>query len=640
MKTFLKIFSVFFFTTISIFSQTDSIKTTLNEVVITATRSETPYYQIGSSVSIITSDLIQQKQLKTIVDVLKEIPGLSITQLGGPGKQTSVFLRGTNSNHTLVILDGVKMNDPSSPSNAFDFSSLNVYDISRIEVVRGSQSTLYGSDAIGGVINIITKKGSGKPQYHFEGEGGSNNYYRSNLSALGSFGNLNYSFFASQAASDGISASNKIYGNVENDGFSNSAIAANLEMIFDENLKAGFIYKFSKSKADLDQNEKLGDDPNYTFKQEEHLARFNFSALSFKGLWKQNLSASFIRRFSNALDLPDAIHKNISSDSYNKGSRFKIDWQNNLYFIPQNLITFGVERETETANSSYSSNGDWGPFNSVFPKQSVYTTGIYLQDQFEYNKSLFVTAGIRYDKHQKFGSVSTFRIAPVYFIQSTNTKIKFSYGNGFKAPSLYYLYDPAFGNPELKPEKSKSWDAGIEQFIDNGNYSFSITYFSADINDMFGYDKNFKTINIAKAKSSGVEITTLAKFNKLSFNANYTYTNAIDDYELSPEYKQELLRRPKNQFYFYANYFISQDFDANISVKYVGKRIDKDFSSFPAKRITLQDYTLFNIAMNYKLFDEVTLNGRIENLFDKKYEEVLYYGTLGRTFYIGFNASL
>lgn len=640
MKTFLKIFSVFFFTTISIFSQTDSVKTTLNEVVITATRSETPYYQIGSSVSIITSDLIQQKQLKTIVDVLKEIPGLSITQLGGPGKQTSVFLRGTNSNHTLVILDGVKLNDPSSPSNAFDFSSLNVYDISRIEVVRGSQSTLYGSDAIGGVINIITKKGSGKPQYHFEGEGGSNNYYRSNLSALGSFGNLNYSFFASQAASDGISASNKIYGNVENDGFSNSAIAANLEMIFDENLKAGFIYKFSKSKADLDQNEKLGDDPNYTFKQEEHLARFNFSALSFKGLWKQNLSASFIRRFSNALDLPDAIHKNTSSDSYNKGSRFKIDWQNNLYFIPQNLITFGVERETETANSSYSSNGDWGPFNSVFPKQSVYTTGIYLQDQFEYNKSLFVTAGIRYDKHQKFGSVSTFRIAPVYFIQSTNTKIKFSYGNGFKAPSLYYLYDPAFGNPELKPEKSKSWDAGIEQFIDNGNYSFSITYFSADINDMFGYDKNFKTINIAKAKSSGVEITTLAKFNKLSFNANYTYTNAIDDYELSPEYKQELLRRPKNQFYFYANYFISQDFDANISVKYVGKRIDKDFSSFPAKRITLQDYTLFNIAMNYKLFDEVTLNGRIENLFDKKYEEVLYYGTLGRTFYIGFNASL
>jgi len=640
MKTFLKIFSVFFFTTISIFSQTDSVKTTLNEVVITATRSETPYYQIGSSVSIITSDLIQQKQLKTIVDVLKEIPGLSITQLGGPGKQTSVFLRGTNSNHTLVILDGVKMNDPSSPSNAFDFSSLNVYDISRIEVVRGSQSTLYGSDAIGGVINIITKKGNGKPQYHFEGEGGSNNYYRSSLSALGSLGKLNYSFFASQAASDGISASNKIYGNVENDGFSNSAIAANLEMIFDENLKAGFIYKFSKSKADLDQNEKHGDDPNYTFKQEEHLARFNFSALSFKGLWKQNLSASFIRRFSNALDLPDAIHKNTSSDSYNKGSRFKIDWQNNLYFIPQNLITFGVERETETANSSYSSNGDWGPFNSVFPNQSVYTTGIYLQDQFEYNKSLFVTAGIRYDKHQKFGSVSTFRIAPVYFIQSTSTKIKFSYGNGFKAPSLYYLYDPAFGNPELKPEKSKSWDAGVEQFFDNGNYSFSITYFSADINDMFGYDKNFKTVNIAKAKSNGVEITTLAKFNKLSFNANYTYTNAIDDYELSPEYKQELLRRPKNQFYFYANYFISQDFDANISVKYVGKRIDKDFSSFPAKRITLQDYTLFNIAMNYKLFDEVTLNGRIENLFDKKYEEVLYYGTLGRTFYIGFNASL
>lgn len=640
MKTFLKSFSIFFFFSFSIFSQSDSVKATLNEIIITATRSETPYYQIGSSVSVITSDQIKQKQLKTIIDVLKEIPGLAITQLGGPGKQTSVFMRGTNSNHTLVILDGVKLNDPSSPSNAFDFSSLNVFDISRIEVVRGSQSTLYGSDAIGGVINIITKKGSDKPQYDVEGEAGSNNYYRTNLSALGSLGMVNYSFFVSKSASDGISAANKIYGNTENDGFENTSLTTNLEMIINENLKTGFIYKFDKLKTDLDQNNKYGDDPNYSFKQEEHLIKLNINAQSFNNLWKQDLSFSQIRRFGNALDLPDAIHKNTSSDSYNKGSRFKIDWQNNFFFIPQNLITFGIEREIETVNSSYSSMGDWGPFNSVFPNQSIITTGLYLQDQFEYEKSIFITAGVRYDKNQKFGNVSTFRIAPVYFINSTNTKLKFSFGTGFKAPSLYYLFDPAFGNPDLKPEKSKSWDVGIEQFLNEGNYSFSFTYFSADINDMFGYDNNFKTVNILKAKTSGVEIISSAKFNNLYLSANYTYTNAIDNYELSAEYKQELLRRPKNQFYMYANYFISKRFDVNISLKYVGKRIDKDFSSFPAKRISLPDYTLFNIAMNYKLFDELTLNGKIENIFDKKYEEVLYYGTLGRTFYFGFNVTL
>lgn len=640
MKKFLKTFSFFFFFSISVFSQTDSVKTILNEIVITATKSETPYYQIGSSMSIINSDLIQQKQLKTIVDVLKEIPGLSVTQLGGPGKQTSVFMRGTNSNHVLVILDGVELNDPSSPSNAFDFSSLNVFDISRIEVVRGSQSTLYGSDAIGGVINIITKKGNDKPQYYFEGEAGSNNYYRSSLSALGSYDKLNYSVFASRSESKGISAANSIYGNNEKDGFANTNFSANLEYNFIKNWKANFTYRFLKSNADLDQNNKFGDDPNYTFKQEEHIMKINLSSLLFDGLWKQDFSVSQIRRFSNAVDLPDAVHKKISSDSYANGSRFKVDWQNNLYIVPQNILTFGFDNETEKANSSYNSNSDWGPFNSVFPNQSTNTLGIYLQDQFEYDKSFFLTAGMRYDSHKKFGSVTTFRIAPVYFVKETNTKIRSSYGTGFKAPSLYYLFDPAFGNPELKPEKSKSFDIGIDQFFNNGNNSLSITYFINNIQDMFGFDKNFKTVNIAKAKTSGVEFIASAKINEITLTGNYTYTNAIDDYELSPEYKQELLRRPKNQFYFYANYNLKQNFDVNLSVKYVGKRIDKDFSSFPAKRITLPDYTLINLATSYKVNNLITIYGRIENLFDKKYEDVLYYGTLGRSFYLGVDFSL
>lgn len=640
MKNFLKTFSFFFFLSISVFSQTDSVKTILNEIVITATKSETPYYQIGSSMSIINSDLIQQKQLKTIVDVLKEIPGLSITQLGGPGKQTSVFMRGTNSNHVLVILDGVELNDPSSPSNAFDFSSLNVYDISRIEVVRGSQSTLYGSEAIGGVINIITKKGNSKPQYYFEGEAGSNNYYRTSFSALGEYEKLNYSVFASRAESKGISVANSIYGNNEKDGFANTNFSTNLEYGFNENWKVNFIYKFLKSNADLDQNDKLGDDPNFTFRQEEHIVKLNLSSLLFNGLWKQDFSVSQIRRFANAFDLPDVVHKNSSSDSYNNGSRFKIDWQNNLFLMNQNILTFGFDSETEKANSSYSSNSDWGPFNSVFPNQSTNTLGIYLQDQFEYDKSFFLTAGFRYDSHKKFGSVTTFRIAPVYFVKETNTKIRSSYGTGFKAPSLYYLFDPAFGNSELKPEKSKSFDIGIDQFFNNGNNSLSITYFINNIQDMFGFDKNFKTVNIAKAKTSGVEFNATAKINEITLTGNYTYTNAIDDYELSPEYKQELLRRPKNQFYFYSNYNINQNFDLNLSIKYVGKRIDKDFSSFPSKRITLPDYTLINLATSYKVNNLITIYGRIENLFDKKYEDVLYYGTLGRSFYLGVDFSL
>ncbi|MDP2036052.1 MAG: TonB-dependent receptor plug domain-containing protein, partial [Ignavibacteria bacterium] len=157
MKNIFIIFAVFLTAASLTFSQSDSVKTTLNEVLVSATKTATPYYAIGSSVSVVTSEVIQQKQLKTVVDILRDVPGISVSQQGGPGKLTYVTMRGANSNHTLVILDGVEMNDPSSPNNAFDFSSLNAKEIDRIEVVRGPQSTLYGSDAIAGVINIITK---------------------------------------------------------------------------------------------------------------------------------------------------------------------------------------------------------------------------------------------------------------------------------------------------------------------------------------------------------------------------------------------------------------------------------------------------------------------------------------------------
>ena len=641
MKNFFKISAVFLIATHLTFSQSDSVKTTLNEVLVSATKTATPYYAIGSSVSVITSEVIQQKQLKTVVDILRDVPGISVSQQGGPGKLTYVTMRGANSNHTLVILDGVEMNDPSSPNNAFDFSSLNAKEIDRIEVVRGPQSTLYGSDAIAGVINIITKRGNGKQLFGFEGEGGANNYYRSNLSALGSIGKLSYAVVASQSGSDGVSAANSIYGNKEKDGFSNSAFSSRLDFDVDANWKAGLIYKFQKTKVDLDQNEKLGDDPNNTYKQEEHIWKTNVAALFFGGAWQQNLSATYIKRFTNSLDLVDAVHPSTSSDAFNNASRFKIDWQNNISAIPNNLITFGIESETESATTSYFSTSEWGPFESVFPRQSMRNTGLYLQDQVNVENSLFATVGLRYDKNQKFGSITTFRIAPAYYFASTNTKIKATYGSGFKAPSLFYIFDPMFGNPDLKPEKSKGWDFGVEQSFGNQKFFVGVTYFNLQLTDMFGFDAMFRTINIAKAKTSGVEITGVAKLNNdLSFNASYTFTEAKDESEQSADFGNQLLRRPKHQLSINTNYKMMDALNLNLSLRYVGKREDKDFGAYPAKRVTMPDYLLVNFAASYQLLENLALTARVENLFDKKYEEVLFYGTLGRTLYVGLNFSL
>jgi vitamin B12 transporter len=517
---------------------------------------------------------------------------------------------------------------------------LNTNDVDRIEVVRGPQSTLYGSDAMAGIINIISKTGTSEPQYHFLGEAGSNGYYRGNFSALGSYGILNYAFTATKNGSDGISSADERYGNSEKDNYSNTSIMSRLGMAVSKNVAMDFLYKYTKAKSSIDQSEKFGDDPNYTYNIEEQVFKggVNFSLLN--GIWQQSLNASLIKSFSRSLDLPDDVRPSTSSDYFCQAQRVKYDWQNSLKLIDSNLISFGLETSTEEARISSFSTSDWGPYSSVLPENTIRTTGVYLQDQVNISNSFFTTVGVRYDDHEKFGGTTTFRIAPVYFIARTSTKLKMSYGTGFNAPSLFYLFDPLYGNPELKPEKSKGWDFGIEQFLLNNSLCISATYFITKFEDMFGYDSNYREINIAKASTHGVEITVSEKgIKNLLIDASYTYTKTKNEYDDgSEDFDKGLLRRPEHQFSLNANYQYNSKINLNMQIQFVGKREDKDFSDYMnVKRVVLQDYTLVNLAASYKLFDYLKLNARVENLLDKQYEEVLYYGTLGRTFYAGIN---
>jgi vitamin B12 transporter len=639
MKNFYLISAVFLLFQTLTLAQKDSVKTVLSDIVVTATKTETPYYELGSSVTIINSDDISKKQLTTVVDVLREAPGLTVIQEGGPGKLTNVFMRGADANLTLVICDGVVMNDASSPDNGFDFSRLNTNDIEKIEIVRGPQSTLYGSEAIGGVINIITKHGSGLPQYSFSSEGGSNNYYRGNLSALGGLDKFNYSVQYSHTTTAGISAADSRYGNNEKDGYANTSFTSNIGYDFSPDAKLSLIYKYTKANSGLDQDGKYGDDPNYTYNEEDQLFVGRFNLYLFNGIWQAQFNASYNKSFDHSLDLTDTTRHITSWDGYYKFQRVKYDWQNNLHFTKENTITLGVETQSDTASSS----SIYGSYASIFPAKAVRTTSVYFQDQVSIDSAFFATAGMRYDKNQMFGGVTTFRIAPAYLINSTNTKIKMSYGTGFKAPSLFYLYDPSYGNPNLQPEKSKGWDAGVEQYFDKGNIIFGLTYFNLKFEDMFGYDSNYREINIAKASSYGLEFAaSLLNIRNLSINASYTYTKTNDDYnDGSNDYNQPLLRRPENQISFSLNYRFSEKLNTNFQLNYIGKRWDKDFTDeFNPVRVELPDYMLINIAASYKLLSYLELTARIDNLLDKQYEEVLYYGTPGRAFYIGVKFTL
>ncbi len=606
----------------------------LEEITVSANRVETPALEVANTFTLITKEEIQKSGKSTLTEILREVPGISITEQGGPGRLSSIFTRGANTSYTLVLIDGVEVNDPSSPNGAFDFSSIPLANIERIEIVREPQSTLYGSDALAGIVNIITKKG-GKNEYNLNAEAGSEKFVKTNLSASGSFGDLSYFLGYSFQQNEGISVISEEYGAEELDGYSNKNIQANLQYKISDNINSSFNYRYTFHKTELDRSGKTGDDPNYDYDIEDQLFIYKLNASLFNKKVNTEFSAGYLKHLAHSKNLPDESDAS-SSQSYNNANKLKFSLINNLDIIENNLITFGIETEEEKAYTNYYSKSVWGEFNSSFPESKARTTGVFLQDKISYH-NFFFTAGVRYDSHNNFGSVTTYRIAPAYYISSTSTKLKATYATGFKTPSLFNLFDPQYGNPDLKPEKSSGFDFGVEQFLLNGNLGLEAVYFENKFIDLIGFDASFKPININKAKTSGYELSLTYKANSM-FEAklSYTYTKAVDESE-GADNNEQLIRRPKDKALLAVSFYPSNKIDLSASIRYIGKRYDNDFSVFPSKRVELKEYTIADLTAAYHLFSNLKLYAKVDNIFDTKYEEVLYYGTLGRSFYFGLN---
>uniref|UniRef100_A0A832G6K9 TonB-dependent receptor n=1 Tax=Ignavibacterium album TaxID=591197 RepID=A0A832G6K9_9BACT len=639
MEAFKKLFllsAVFLFFTKSFAQINDSLKSyRLSEVVVTATRTSSSTLELANSITVIDSIEIASKNANNLSDLLNNEYGLSLTSQGGAGTLTNVYMRGSNTNYVLVLLDGVELNLNNDPSGVFDFSSFPVDNIERIEILRGPQSTLYGSDAMAGVINIITKKGSDKPGLLLNASGGSYKTYRLNLLSNGSIDKLFYSFSISKNGSDGFSVASKKYGNTEEDGYLKDQFISNLGYKISDDVNNILFFRYIKSKSDLDQSGKSGDDPTYIYNLEELNLNNETKINLFNDMWSQKLSLSFIRNVRK-YKFDETPNNPASSRSLYDGRKYKIDWQNNIQISENNLLSIGADFQYDEALSEYLYFSLYN-YESLFPKVNSKIFGGYILDQIKIGESFFTSAGIRIDKHNKFGTSVTYQIAPAIMFWETGTKIKATFGTGYKAPSLFYLYDPAFGNSELKPEKSFGVDFGFEQYFWKENFSFGTTFFLNNYKEMFGFDPNtFVTININKAQTSGIEFFTKFKpLDNIFLKANYTFTKAFDKSDgISPE-DEILLRRPEHK----AGLFISFDYNNRINSSfeaiYVGKRYDKDFSTFPAERVTLDSYLLLNIAASYSLTDYLQLFGRIENILDKDYEEVYGYGTPGISFYAG-----
>ena len=624
---------------VSLFAQEKEV--ILEKVVVTATRVETPVEEIASSITVISSKEIERKQKTTVLEVLKGLPGLDVVQNGGVGGATSIFLRGANSEHTLVMIDGVEVNDPISPGRSYDFAHLTVDNIERIEVIRGPQSTLYGSDAIGGVVNIITKKGEGKPKFFLSTEGGSFTTFREATGISGGNKWVNYSFALSRFDTEGISTASKKDGNYERDGYENTSLSAKLGFKPMDNLGIDFILRYMDAKTELDNFAGVGgDDPNYVQKSNQFLFKTQVGLSLFNDLWIQKLGLALNDHNRDIKNKKDSQHPFDYEKGRYDGQLLKFDWQHHLQLHKTNALTFGLEYEREEGKSKYYWESLWGPGQSIFPKKTANIKGYYIQDEIKLWDRLFATLGIRIDDHSRFGSETTYRVAPAYLIKETDTKIKGTFGTGFKAPTLYQLFAPAtlwgpIGNKDLKPEKSKGWDFGVEQNFFKNRVTLGATYFRNDFKDLIQFDWGQGYINIAKAKTEGVELFASAKpIDDLTLRINYTYTDTEDKTT-----GEALIRRPKNKIGFDINYHFLNNGNVNLGVIYVGKRDDLDFSISPSRRVKLDQYTLVNLAVSYDITKNFQLFGRVENLLDKEYEEVKGFGTPGLSFFGGMKLS-
>ena len=641
--------SVFFFSQLN-FPQEKIVEKTevqglykLSEVVVSATKSQTSTLELANSVTVIDSAEIANRNSSYVFDLLKNEYGVSYTRQGGPGTLSNINIRGGNSSYTLVLVDGIEVNLNNDPSNFYDFASLSTDNVQSIEILRGPQSTLYGSNSLAGVINVITKKGIGKPSFSLLSEAGSYKTFKNTLGMNGNVSDFNYSVTLGRAESEGFSAASEKYGNTEKDGYKKNNISARLGYDFTETAQLNLLMSYNNSKSDYDQTAgKFGDDPTYIFKQEEFSFRGEGKFDLLDGKWNQKIGASIFRNVRKYNFDYSEFNAAASNSSYD-GRKIKIDWQNNFNLLENHLLTFGIENISEAAVSEYFYFSQFFNYESLFPQKKSNTFGAYLQDQLKIGQSFLSTLGVRFDNHDKFGSVFTYRFAPAYIIWETGTKLKATFGSGFKTPSLFNLYDPAYGNPNLNPEESIGFDAGVEQFLANDLLSIGITYFQNNYKDLIGFDQSFKAINVNKAKTNGVETYLTAQmFDKLKIKLNYTYTNAKDESEGLDDDERKLIRRPEHKVGSYLSYNFSPKANANVEVIYIGEQDDLVFDNltFTSSRIQLDPYILLNFSAHYQLLEFLRFNLRLENILDSDYEEVYGYATPGFSIYGGIKLSL
>lgn len=581
----------------------------LREIVISATRTPQLLKDIGSSVTVITEKDIKNSRAPLLLDVLRQAPGLEVARTGGIGGVTNMFIRGASSAQTLVFIDGIRMN--STTIGAFNFANLTTDNIERVEILRGPQSTLYGSEAMGGVVNIFTKRGREKTKVTMGTEYGMHDTYRGIVNVAGGQERFDYSVGGSYLKTRGISHASS---GDESDSYKNFTGSARIGLNFMDDGRIDTVVRGSHSDFELDAFQfGVGpvDDPDRRQTTDEILfsTRINKTFFDF---WTPSILVSV-----NDTELKGFDPTNTSGEFHIPTRVWRFVHQSDFSLFDINTVTLGYEYEKQEGKNV-----------GRFDKQTFWSNSFFLQNQIKLFDSFNWTAGLRYDEYSTFGNNLNYRTTVSYNIEEIDTRFHGSWGTGFRAPSLNELFFPFFGNPDLNPEKSKGWDFGIEKEIFKDRLIMNVTYFQNDFTDLITSaiqpDGSFLAENVARAKSEGIEtIVTYRLFSRLSLMGTYTYTETRDR-----EKDQQLPRRPRNRATLVINTQPFEKLNVTMTGIMVRDRIDSDGTE-------MDNYWTANLASSYDITKLMTAYVRLENLFDYDYEEVTGFSSLGFTAYAG-----
>lgn len=596
------------------------------DLLVSAGVTPLPTKEVASSFTIIGQKEIKAHQYNTVSEALAGVPGIHIVPQGGEGKVTSVFSRGSNSNQTLVLMNGQDISDPSTPTGAFNFADLTMDSVERIEIVRGPQSAIYGSQAMGGIINIITKTGSGTPTITGRVEGGTRGSLNTSVVSGGSFGKVNYFASIARRATDGSDVTPKrLRGGAarEKDGYENVTGSLKLGAELSENISISVFGQIIDSYSDLDTElpQNLYNRTKNKFAYINGELRGDF----FCSNWKPVIALAYSKSNRDDIDFAD-IYTVTNGLVENEGERFSASFDNSVQLAEWNTLSFG----TKFTREKFSQIGftDFGFGFIQFPDADAEedAQAFYISDHLTFGENFFLTASLRHDAPDNFKNKTTWSIAPGFYIPETDTKITASYATGFKVPSLFERYgftpntfgSAYFGNTLLRPEESEGWEVGFDQGFADGTVKLGATYFSTKFEDpittIFLPTFDSTTVNAPNFKARGIEsYLAFSPSNSLELRADYTFT-VVDATRIVAAQS----RRPRHKVNLSAIVKPTEATTLSAETEFVAPYLD--VNRLTGGLMKPGSYTVVNIAASHQINDWVEITAKVKNLLNRQYE--------------------